>query len=333
MRIKPWLLLFVLTDLFFIFISWIISPSYFLNIIVIILLFTLFMIALGCYMEWRQQQKRLERLKSFLNNPNDITERNLLSAMDKSWHPIICDTSVKLREQSGLLKDKALELENYQEFIEAWTHEIKTPLTLAMMLLDNRRDEMSPYVYKRMNYVRHAISADVDRILYYARLLVAHVDYQFERINLEDFVRESLVDFKVLYDESNTELRLNILPLEVVSDKKVLLFVLSQLFSNAFKYASHSEGIVWAETWEQKETGDICLAIRNNGKGVPPEDLPFIFDKGFTGNRTNRQNATGMGLYFARKYAKELSIIIEVEEETEAGGGFGICIKFPEIKK
>lgn len=333
MRMKPWLLLFVLTDLFFIFIAWVISPDSFSLIIVIILLFTLFMITLGCYIEWRQQQKKIEWFKTFLNDPNDITERNLLAAMDKSWHPIICDTAVKLREQSGLLKDKALELENYQEFIEAWTHEIKTPLTLSMMLLNNRQDEMSPYVYKRMNYVRHAISADVDRILYYARLQVAHVDYQFERMNLEGFVRESLEDFKVLYDESNTELRLNLLPLEVVSDKKVLLFVLSQLFSNAFKYASQSEGIVWVEIWEQKETGDICLVIRNNGKGVAPEDLPFIFDKGFTGNHSNRQNATGMGLYFARKYAEELSIKIEVEEEAVVGGGFGIGIKFPGIKK
>jgi len=330
--LKPWLLLLILTDLFFTFILWIISPDSFSAIMVIILLFTLFIIALGCYLDWRQQQKKIERLRSFLDDPNDITERNLLSAMDESWYRSICEASAKLREQSELLRDKTLELQNYQEFIEAWTHEIKTPLTLAMMLLDNRRDEMSPYIYKRMNYVRHSIGSDVDRILYYARLQAAHVDYQFERINLQDFVRAGLEDFKVLYDESNTDLRLNLLPIEIVSDKKVLLFILSQLFSNAFKYTDQSEGVVGAETWIEKETGDICLTIFNNGKAVPPEDIPFIFDKGFTGGHTCRQNATGMGLYFAKKYAQALSIKIEVDEGAVHQRGFGICLKFPKIR-
>lgn len=329
--LKPWFFLLIFTNLFFIFLLWVISPKNFSSIVVISLIFTLFIIVLGCYLERKQQQKKITLVQSFLDNPNDITTQELIDALDKSWQQIVCDTSVDLREQIGSLKEKTLELQKYQEFIEAWTHEIKTPLALAVLLLDNRKDEMSPYVYKRMNYVRHTISTDVERILYYARLHVAHVDYQFEKINLQDCVKENLEEFKILYDESNIELKLNLLPIEVVSDKKVLNFIFSQLFTNAFKYSDQSNGIIWVDTWVQEETGDICLTISDNGTGVSPENLPFIFDKGFTGNHHNRQNATGMGLYFAKRYAKELSITIDVENQLKGGQGFGISVKFPEV--
>ncbi len=73
------------------------------------------------------------------------------------------------------------------------------------------------------------------------------------------------------------------------------------------------------------------MTVRDNGKGTSPEDLPFLFDKGFTGSRPKRQKATGMGLYLVKKYAEQLGIAVEIEPGSDCGKGFGIQLIFPRV--
>lgn len=329
---KHWLILLIITDLFFAFLTWLIGPDAFESIILIILLFTVFVVLAGYWIDRIRQKKQMELLQSFLNSPDGETEQRLLATVNDSWHSMIRMASTQIKEQSQTIKVKQQELQNYQEFIEAWTHEIKTPLSLATLILTNHREEMSPYVYSRMEYVRCTINSDVERILYYARLQSDHVDYKFARMNLSDCVQECLDDFRALFDEKKIDVQLNLLPLQIVSDKKVLAFMLSQLFSNAFKYTASDNGVVRVASWaDTHDNGKIYLAIRDNGKGVPPEDLPFLFDKGFTGSRPERQTATGMGLYLVKKYAEALSVEVTIEPISTSGHGFGVELIFPNV--
>lgn len=326
----PWLALLTITSLFFIFITWLTDPDAFSSIILTILLFTAFIIFTGFWVEQRRRKKQLEILQSFLADPDEETEQRLMMVTDKFWHPGIRTVSEKLREQSQLVKEKQMELQNYQEFIEAWTHEIKTPLSLATLVLANRKAEIPPYVYQRMEHVRSAISSDVDKILYYARLQSDHMDYKFVKIDLNACVQECLEHFYAIIEEKKIDVQQTLMPLQVTSDKKVLIFILSQIFSNAFQYTPSDHGVVRILSWSGTQN-EIHLAVRDNGKGVPPEDMPFLFDKGFTGNHPDRQNATGMGLYLLRKYAEVLSIDVVVEPISATGRGFGIELIFPEV--
>ena len=100
--------------------------------------------------------------------------------------------------------------------------------------------------------------------------------------------------------------------------------------SNAVKYAPFENGMVYISLWQEAdEEGKIHLAIRDNGEGVPAEDLPFLFDKGFTGSHPDRQEATGMGLFLAQKFCQAISVDIFVEEDSISGQGFGIQLVFP----
>jgi len=329
---RHWLILLLLTDLFFIFLTWLIGPDTFESIVIIILLFTAIIFSTGYWIARIKQKKQIEILQLFLNSLNEETEQRLLATVGESWHPAIQIASAQLREQSQTIKDKQLELQNYQEFIEAWTHEIKTPLSLATLILANRREEMSAYVYNRMEYVRCTINNDVDRILYYARLQADHVDYKFIKLDLSDCVQECLEDFRAISDEKEIDVQLNLSRLQIISDKKVLTFMLSQLFSNAFKYTATVNGTVHVVSWlDTQGDGKIHLAVRDNGKGVPPEDLPFLFDKGFTGSHPDRQHATGMGLYLIKKYSEALSVEVNIESISTSGHGFGIELIFPII--
>ena len=115
-------------------------------------------------------------------------------------------------------------------------------------------------------------------------------------------------------------------PLTVVTDQRVLRFMLTQLLSNAMKYADETLGRVSVSVWQEGDR--VVLAVRDNGSGVPPEDAPFLFDKGFTGSHPERQKATGMGLYLVKKYARSLCVEVALEPGSTSGKGFGIVLRF-----
>lgn len=334
-RIKTkllWPVLLIFSDFFFTFLVWIANQKALFPVAAIILLFTMIIIAAGCFLEHRNTQIQIKALEQYLTCQDERSEAELLSVTDSSWHSPIQSLSRILNEQSASINDAQINLKNYQEFIEEWTHEIKTPLSLSALILDNHKDEMSPYVHKRMQHVHHTVYSDVNRILYYARLQADHVDYQFETIHLLDCTEECLRDFQDIAVEKNILVERNLPPLQVVCDKKVFLFMLSQLLGNAFKYTASSGGIVRIAGWtDEQENGMTHLLIQDNGNGVPPEDLPFLFDKGFTGNHPDRQSATGMGLYLVKKYAELMSVDVMVEPESACGNGFGIRLDFPKV--
>ena len=329
---RPWLALLILTDLFFIFLAWLTGPDTFGSIVVMILLFTAFIVLAGCWIDQKKRKRQMEAFQLFLTDPDEEAKQRLMMAVDEFWHPMIENVSEQLREQSQMIKEERLELQNYREFIEAWTHEIKTPLSLATLILANHKEEMSPYIYNRMEHVRCTVHNDVERILYYARLQSDHADYKFVKMDLSDCVQECLEDFRAISDEKKIDVQLNLLPLQITSDKKVLDFMLAQLFSNAFKYAASDHGVVRVVSWSDTEDdGRIHLAVRDNGRGVPLEDMPFLFDKGFTGSHLDRKNATGMGLYLVRKYAEALSVEVNIEPISSSGQGFGVELVFPHV--
>ena len=318
-------------DLFFLLITWLMRPEAFDSVALMALLFTVFVLAMTGIAEQRRCDRQIRALRDFLTDPDDKNREKLKSVTEKFWHQTIDTAAIELHEKLDELKNSRQELRDYQEFIEAWTHEIKTPLSLATLLMENHREEMSPYVYVRMEHVRRLIGGDVERILYYARLRAEHADYRFARTDLCECVTETLDEYGTAADEQNISLHTELAPAQVMSDKKVVCFILSQILSNAFKYADKKHGEVTVSVWRE-EDGRTHLAVRDNGRGVPPEDMPFLFDKGFTGNHPGRQEATGMGLYFVKKYAEALSIEAEIEPFSSLGKGFGVKLIFPYVE-
>jgi len=333
-KIGSWLILFMATDMAFILLTWLIRPEAIKSVSLFIILFTLIMIGIGYVWQRISRRKKLDAFKSFLDDPSEETKATLAVVLDDSWSQMIESAYTKIQKQTATISEKQIGLQNYQEYIEAWTHEIKTPLSLMTLILENHYDEISTYVADRLHYVRLQISQDVERILYYARLQTNHADYNFSRIRLDECVVDVLSDYSPLAEEKKTAFTCEMQPLEVVSDRKVLSFMISQLVSNAVKYASQVEGKVTVIVTQDKDVdAKIRLAVHDNGNGVPAEDLPFIFDKGFTGYHPDRQKATGMGLYLVRKYASALNIDVRTETSLLNRFGFGIELVFPVVVK
>ncbi|WP_019773888.1 ATP-binding protein, partial [Streptococcus sobrinus] len=100
---------------------------------------------------------------------------------------------------------------------------------------------------------------------------------------------------------------------QVKTDKKWLTFALSQILDNAIKYSKQSGSI----TVFMSETG---LALSDQGLGILPEDLPRLFDEGFTGyNGHEHQKATGLGLYMTKQILDSLGLSIQVTSQAGQG--------------
>ncbi|NLW53271.1 MAG: HAMP domain-containing histidine kinase, partial [Tissierellia bacterium] len=250
------------------------------------------------------------------------------ASIGKSHKAEVNHLANKLRSLTDQLDETKLQTKDYEEFIESWVHEIKTPISLVTLVLENRKKEMSELVYQRLEYARINISDDVEQILFYARLRASHVDYHLEKISLSLCCEDVLFELQALLDEKEVKVVSQMEDIPIVSDKKALQFIFVQIFVNVVKYSNEEiDSFIWLKTGFDSAKNRYYLRISDNGTGVLNSDLPFIFDKGFTGDNPDRKQSTGIGLYLVKKLCDELKIEIEVESEYRKG--FLIQFLFP----
>lgn len=323
-RCGHWLWIFILTDVVFIFAAWVVRPDSLKYMLPFLLLFSLIAVITGGMLDRKQRENDKTQVSVFLENPDEKAAAQLGEYFKED--PTAEEAIREYMWEVHLVKDTGSRMNDYQEYIEAWVHEVKTPISLMELMLENHKDEMSSYVYQRLRYAEHQLMEDAERILFYSRLNAEHPDFRFETISLPECVTEKAEEYEPFCIEKGIDLKYDLEPAEVVSDRRIVSFMFSQLMSNAVKYADTYKGKILISAVRKGD--DIFLDICNNGPGVPPEDRPFLFDKGFTGSHPDRQKATGMGLYLVRKYAEKLGITVQLDEEIPFKKGLGIALIF-----
>lgn len=110
--------------------------------------------------------------------------------------------------------------------------------------------------------------------------------------------------------------------LEVLTDGKWLQLAVEQLLSNAVKYAPGGKVSVYARGED--------LVVEDNGAGIPTEDLPRIFEKGFTGGNGRLEGqSTGIGLYLCREICRRLGHTLSVESQPAVAPGSSWALPGP----
>lgn len=318
-----WLWIFIMTDAVFLFVAWLINPDAFIYLVPFFLLFSLIALVTGAVFDRRKGRKDEKILSDFLNWPDEKAEE-LCGYFGGSR--IVRTAAEEYLRALHLVHETGSRMIGYQEFIEAWVHEVKTPISLMELMLENHREEMTPYVYQRVHYAVHQLTEDTERILYYSRLNAEHPDFRIEPFCLSLLIREKTEEFEPFIRGRGIRLNLELEPAVIVSDRRVVSFLFSQLMSNAVKYTDEETGIIRISVKQNED--QVLLDVCNNGRNVPPEDRPFLFDKGFTGSHPDRQKATGMGLYLVKKYAEKLGITVQLDDEIPFDSGFGLRLQF-----
>lgn len=198
------------------------------------------------------------------------------------------------------------ERQNMIEYYTVWAHQIKTPIFAMRLTLDENSDaELLSQLFKIEQYVDMALS--------YLKLNSTTNDFVIKYTDLDTIVRKSVRKFAGEFVKSKISLDFKETGLKVLTDEKWLGFILEQILSNSIKYAPNGHVSIFAE--EPK-----TLVIKDNGIGISPEDLPRIFEYGYTGyNGRMCSKSTGLGLFLCKKIAKKLSADIAVTSQPNAG--------------
>ncbi len=217
----------------------------------------------------------------------------------------------------GLLREARRAQENagarkYADMVDyytLWAHQIKTPIASMRLTLQNEDSALS----RRLTLDLGRVERYVEMVLAYLRLGAEATDYVLREYDLDSIVRGAVKKFSGEFIERKLSLDFRPANIRVLTDEKWLCFVLEQLLSNALKYTPAGKISVYLE-----EPAVLC--VQDTGIGIAPEDLPRIFEQGYTGynGRTDKQ-ASGLGLYLCRQICRNLGHSISAQSEPGKG--------------
>ena len=205
--------------------------------------------------------------------------------------------------------DAARRYDDMVEYYTIWAHQIKTPIAAMRLTLQNEDTALS----RRLTTELGRVERYVEMVLAYLRLDADSTDYVLREYALDPIVRGAVKKFSGEFIARRLALDLQPTNLRVLTDEKWLSFVLEQLISNALKYTPEGGVSIYAEA-------PATLCIADTGIGIAPEDLPRIFEQGFTGyNGRGDKRASGLGLYLCRRVCKSLGHTITAQSEPGKG--------------
>ncbi|MGV3089244.1 sensor histidine kinase [Streptococcus suis] len=272
-------------------------PTEFLQNALLLSLTLLILLTVGLFWKFRNRMRALEdyvheEALPLLNKPVDLAYLNLIEAEKETT-----------REQ--LLAYKTRE-EDLQALVKMWSHQMKVPLAALSLMsqTDNlHQADVDQQLLRLDNYMAN--------LLNYLKLSNQASDFRFEMVQ----VREVVVDLVKKYRQQFLQREISVAidgDWQLKTDRKWLSFALSQVLDNALKYNKMGGSVIIVL--------DKGITISDTGLGILPEDIPRLFDEGFTGyNGREHQKATGFGLYLTKRVLHQLELDIDVDSQVEVG--------------
>jgi len=266
------------------------------------------------------KHKSLNNLKkNIILNIDDLPEeKNLIEEDYNELIEILYKEKIRIASEADMARSDLI------DYYTLWAHQIKTPISAMRLLLqseDNEKNsELSMELFKIEQYVEF--------VLQYLRLESMSSDLMLREYNLDDIVKEAVRKYAKIFIRKKIKLNFTDLNYRVLTDEKWLLFVIEQILSNGLKYTKEGSISIYMDKKAEK-----TLVIEDTGIGIRPEDLPRVFERGYTGyNGRSDKKSTGIGLYLCKKILNKLSHDIKIESELDKGTKVKIDFSIINIK-
>ncbi len=262
------------------------------------------LLCLGFFRYWQKQRilrgmrQCIETASFALPPPAD--------ALEEAYQALLNDVCA---HHTRIVADSENRYRDIIDYFTLWAHQIKTPIAAMELLLqgdDSRRGrELRAELFKTEQYV--------EMVLSYLRLGSEQTDFLFRRIALDDTVRAAVRKYAKLFILRKISLDFQETGMTVLTDEKWLSFVIEQILSNALKYTPEGGRIRILKDGP-------CLVIADSGIGIRSEDLPRVFEKGFTGyNGREDKKSTGIGLYLCKQVTGKLNHGLSITSQPGLG--------------
>lgn len=270
------------------------------------------------------------------------------------YHRLLENQSIARSESES---SAAIRQSQMRDYYSMWVHQIKTPISAMKLLLEAEREALGQLICDDEQSQCHIgdmtggnigaalkqqaaltelsdnvasfedelfrIEEYVSMALQYQRVSSTENDFVLEKVSVDGVIRDTIKKYAKIMIRRHIGINYSGTGQEVYTDGKWLAFMLEQILSNAIKYTP--QGVVTIETAEEKER--FFITIKDTGIGIKAEDLPRVFEKGYTGyNGHADKKATGIGLYLCRQMADKLGHTIRME--SEIGKGTKVWIGF-----
>ena len=249
------------------------------------------------------------------------------------YHRLLENQSIARSESES---SAAIRQSQMRDYYSMWVHQIKTPISAMKLLLEAEREELGQLMcddeqsqcllsdnMDSFEDELFRIEEYVSMALQYQRVSSTENDFVLEKVSVDGVIRDTIKKYAKIMIRRHIGMNYSGTVQEVYTDGKWLAFMLEQILSNAIKYTP--QGGVTIETAEEKDR--FFITIKDTGIGIKAEDLPRVFEKGYTGyNGHADKKATGIGLYLCRQMADKLGHTIRME--SEIGKGTKVWIGF-----
>lgn len=260
------------------------------------------------YLKYNEKHMFLINLKNCIDvSISDIPIANQL--IEQDYQELL---KILYREKSILLNQQEDKYVDMMDYYTMWVHQIKTPLS-ALKLLIQAEDKLEN---KDLLTEIFKIEQYVEMVLQYLRLDSMSKDLVLENYELDNLVKQAVRKYATLFIHKKIKLELEELHCRVLTDEKWMVFVIEQILSNGIKYNRFGGTI---KIYMDKNM-PYTLVIEDNGIGIKEEDVPRVFEKGFTGlNGRFDKKSTGIGLYLCKNIVTKLSHKITIESKILEG--------------
>ena len=265
------------------------------------LLFNLTLLLILSIWLFIQFRKKLLVIQNFFF----VQDLDDLSLPSELAYQQLIEQLIAAESEKGLVEKSRVE--SLQTMVKMWSHQMKVPLSaLSLMAQTDQldRQEVRQQLLRLENYL--------DTLLTYLKFSQHKDDFRFEALSARSLVVDLIKKYRVscLAKELSVEVSGD---WQFKSDKKWLSFAISQILDNAIKYSKRGGHI-------QVQLDEDGIQFSDTGIGILPEDLPRLFEEGFTGyNGHEHKKATGLGLYMTKQVLDKLDLAIRIHSQVEEG--------------
>lgn len=218
---------------------------------------------------------------------------------------LLCDLKHELLDLEENLRAKEKHIKETEDIIKVWSHQMKIPLAAIDLMAQT---EINPIELKNQTF---ALDNYLKMLLEYQRIANISTDFHFEKFSVAALLRELLKKYSSFFIQKNLSVTISG-DWEITTDRKWSSLAIEQLLNNAIKYTN--EGSLTISIEENK------IILSDTGIGILPEDLPRIFEHGFTGyNGRSYYKASGLGLYLTKLILDRLDFCIKISSELGEG--------------
>lgn len=297
-----------------------------LNVLIILLFSILWMTIIILYL--RKRDKKIQQITNYINqiknkkydlNIEENTEDELSNLKNELYK-----ITIMLKEESEISKkDK----ENLKMSVEDISHQLKTPLTSITIMLDNLKDNPNMEEKTKQKFI-FEISKQVEWInwlvismLKLSKLDANVVQFYDEKINLKKFIGEIIKNLEIPIEVKNQKIIIdgdeNV---SFIGDYKWQQEAITNIIKNCIEH-NENNGTIYINYEENSLFTKIT--IRDEGEGIPKEDLKHIFERFYRGKNSS-ENSVGIGLALAKNIIEKNNGMINCKSELDKGTEFVI---------